>query len=778
MRLRSIQQKIALLSGLCVVAATVALLGYNAMAAHNSRAYVGERVNALSDRMTREGLQTLASTQAGAIRTALDSAFDAARDMARGFEVLAENQAKGATPSAERREQFNGVLLNVLKNNPSFNGAYSAWEPDALDGQDEAYRNRKDAGSDQTGRFLPYWTRDAAGHIAIQPLVEYDSHELHPNGVMKGGWYIGPQGGGGESLLAPLPYIVQGKSVYLATMSVPILVDGKFRGVAGADFDLSFVQKLAERVKDSVFGGKGAVAIVSSNGLVIASSERPDLIGQAFEKVHAEWKAYLGAVQGGSEQVVTDAGTDSIIAFSPITLGRTKTPWSVIVSVPPAVAAADAAALGAALDARNRDDTLFQILVGLLVAGAGIAAMWFVARSISQPVTHMTGAMRQLANQDFSAEVPGVERSDEIGGMAAAVLVFRENGLKLQASEKEAERQQGIADRERAANEAAKAELDRQRLQVVNSIASGLDRLSKGDMTSRLQQAFPDEYEKLRADFNTTADSLRAALTSIAQATDGISSGSDQIAQSSDDLSARTERQAASLEQTSAALNTITATVKQMAGGAGQAASLVANARGEAEASGVVVEQAVRAMGNIKSSSDRVNQIIGVIDEIAFQTNLLALNAGVEAARAGDAGRGFAVVASEVRALAQRSAEAAKEIKELIRASTAEVESGVDLVDRTGHALKAIIAKVLEIDELVKRISTSAAEQATGLNEVNAAVGEMDRVVQENAAMVEESTAAANALKNESLELSSLVGRFRIEEGQTARASAPSRRAA
>jgi methyl-accepting chemotaxis protein len=403
-------------------------------------------------------------------------------------------------------------------------------------------------------------------------------------------------------------------------------------------------------------------------------------------------------------------------------------------------------------------------LCGIL---AGIAAAWVISRSISNPVKHMTGAMEKLASGDLASEIPALANKDEIGAMAKAVQVFKNNGLKLRDSEAEAARQRAGAEQERAANEAARAEIQRQQEAVVASIAAGLERLSKGDLTNRLNQAFSAEYEKLRADFNATADSLQDALRTIAAATTGISTGSDQIASASDDLSRRTEQQAASLEETAAALNIITETVKTMAAGAAEAAKVVVTTRGAAETSGAIVQQAVEAMDKIKDSSNQISNIIGVIDEIAFQTNLLALNAGVEAARAGDAGRGFAVVASEVRALAQRSAEAAKEIKTLISASTKQVESGVVLVDKTGLALKDIIAKVAEMDALVRKISASSQEQATGIAEINTAVAQMDQVVQQNAAMVEESTAAAHALKNETLDLSTMVGKFQIETRST-----------
>jgi methyl-accepting chemotaxis protein len=267
-------------------------------------------------------------------------------------------------------------------------------------------------------------------------------------------------------------------------------------------------------------------------------------------------------------------------------------------------------------------------------------------------------------------------------------------------------------------------------------------------------------------------------IQGIAGAVHQIQSGSGEISTAADDLSRRTEQQAAGLEQTAAALDEITATVSLTADGAGHAREVVTSTRASAERGGRVVGDAIAAMSEIARSSKEVNQIIGVIDEIAFQTNLLALNAGVEAARAGDAGKGFAVVASEVRALAQRSAEAAKEIKALISTSGQQVDLGVDLVTQTGSALSEILGQITEIDSAVDEIAASAREQALGLGQVNTAVNQMDQVTQQNAAMVEQSTAASHALMREAESLQGLVGRFSVEARPAAPVQRPSARAA
>jgi methyl-accepting chemotaxis protein len=386
--------------------------------------------------------------------------------------------------------------------------------------------------------------------------------------------------------------------------------------------------------------------------------------------------------------------------------------------------------------------------------------------------------MGRLAQGELQATVEGADRRDEIGGMARAVQVFKEAGLEKLRLEEGAHVAAAQAEVERARHDAERAEAARQQQFVVESVAAGLERLSGGDLLFRLTETFASEYEKLRGDFNAAMEKLQVAMRSIATNAQGVQGGAGEITQASDDLSRRTEQQAASLEETAAALDQITATVRRTAEVAHEARELVSTSQADAERSGEVVRQTVGAMDGIESSSKQIANIIGVIDEIAFQTNLLALNAGVEAARAGDAGRGFAVVATEVRALAQRSADAAKEIKTLISASTQQVASGVKLVSETGQALGRIVTQVSQLNNLVTELAASAKEQASGLGEVNSAVNQMDQVTQQNAAMVQQATAASHSLEGEAAELARLVGQFRIgqEQADTAKPRAAPKR--
>ncbi|MDR3470509.1 MAG: methyl-accepting chemotaxis protein [Devosia sp.] len=311
-----------------------------------------------------------------------------------------------------------------------------------------------------------------------------------------------------------------------------------------------------------------------------------------------------------------------------------------------------------------------------------------------------------------------------------------------------------------------------ERARIVRSVGDAMRALAGGDLTYRMPDTLPAEYRQLREDFNSVLGTLEQIMDAIVQASRRVMEGAGEIAGGSSDLSRRTEQHAVSLEETAAALDQITAAVGRSADGAKQAQLAVSEAKGDAVRSGHVVREAVDAMGEIEQSSKQIALIIGVIDEIAFQTNLLALNAGVEAARAGDAGRGFAVVAQEVRALAQRSANAAKEIKALISGSSRPVERGVRLVGDTGHALNGIVGKVTAIDTLVADTSASAREQSTGLSEVNTAINRMDQITQQNAAMVEEASAAAAGLTKEAEVLANPVERFEIANGASAQSVA------
>ena len=416
-------------------------------------------------------------------------------------------------------------------------------------------------------------------------------------------------------------------------------------------------------------------------------------------------------------------------------------------------------------ESRARVVTALGLMLGGMVAVLA-GTFWAVRSWIVRPIGALSHVMTRLSGGDLEADVSGIDRRDEIGGMSRAVQRFKESGIEKREMEAAAAQQRQQAEAERTRSEALKAQADEQQAHAMEVLATGLDRLAAGDLASRIEEPLSTSFhERLRTDFNTAVDKLHEAIRLVAANASAISAGTSEITQAADDLSRRTEQQAASLEETAAALDEITATVGKTAVGASHALTAAATVKEDAAQSGEVVSGAVKAMGEIEQSSREIGQIIGVIDEIAFQTNLLALNAGVEAARAGDAGRGFAVVASEVRALAQRSASAAKEIKALISTSDQQVKRGVNMVGATGEALERIVQRVADVHYAIGEIAASAQEQASGLQQVNTAVNQMDQVTQQNAAMVEQSTAASHSLARETAELVALTHRFHLRAG-------------
>ena len=655
--------------------------------------------------------------------------------------ALAGSMGAAKTAGAHTRPALLELLKPAATAAPVVMGAWTIFEPGETLGSDAEAAGREDLAGTESGRFDAYWVRGKSG-LQFQAGADSDAQEPY---------YVTSFRSGRAAVLEPYTDNIDNTPVLMTSVTYPIISGGRTVGVAGLDIGLN---DLAARLNAIHPLGDGRVMLVSPTGAWLS---HPDAKLQmkpygdpGIEVIRAALdKGVAGRIKG----VRMNGGAAERFVI-PVRLNADGASWALVADVSHKAVAAPARRLATALFVGG-----FVLLAAVLAALAATST-----RVIRQPLARLVGAVRGLSEGRFEEPVPGGGTGDEVGEIAEALEGFRHQlaaNARLQAERAQADAE---AEAERARAEALRTSGEEQE-RVVRTLGEGLAGLAAGDLTLRAHQAFPTEYEPLRRDFNLATDALAQTLGEIVEAAGQLRGSASDISGAANELSRRTEQQAGSLEETAAALDQITATVRHASEGAGKAGAAAADARAVAEDSKTVVEAAISAMARIEASSSQITQIIGVIDEIAFQTNLLALNAGVEAARAGEAGKGFAVVASEVRALAQRSAEAAKQIKALIATSGAEVGAGVQHVGRTGEALGAILERIGDVHRLIAEIAASAREQASGLEAVNAAVGQMDQLTQQNAAMVEETSAAAEALKAQAQGLDRLVAGFRLPGG-------------
>ncbi|KUF11562.1 methyl-accepting chemotaxis protein [Pseudoponticoccus marisrubri] len=488
-----------------------------------------------------------------------------------------------------------------------------------------------------------------------------------------------------------------------------------------------------------------------------------ETLANALEDAGAAGRA--GLVVGADGAILAATGDDVLrsvlldLARDALAEGTAQATPDGMLRVEPVRQGADGPVLGMLALGWSADAALAEVAaakLSILAWAFGIFALmmgltiWALRRFLGTPLQRLGSAVRRVSEGDYDSEICVSRRADEIGAIGSDL-----------------ERLVATLQTARAAETARAQEMEAQ-VTVVDLLGKALDVLAEGVLTGDIDQPFPAEYETLRSNYNRAVTALRQAIGEVRGNADNIRNSAEEIARASDDLSRRTETQAATLEQSAAALEELLNSVNASATNADSADQAVRNAREIAARNGEIMKSAINAMGEIEKSSDQIGEIITVIDDIAFQTNLLALNAGVEAARAGESGKGFAVVASEVRGLAQRSAEAAQQIKDLITGSADQIQKGVRLVERAGVALDEVVDQVADISGMVTDIAKGAGEQAQGLNEINVGIANLDRVTQQNAAMVEQSTASAHMLRTDATHLGDLVNGFRTERAPEA----------
>lgn len=631
------------------------------------------------------------------------------------------------------RDALGEMTMQMLRTRPDLVGMALAFEPNALGGDDDLYLGHPYG--DESGRFVPYFVLGPAGEITMELL------DMSPEAGIEE-WYDRPIRENRTLITPPYNYPVQGNDMLIATVSGTVRIDGQAIGILAADMALD---RIAARIGQLRPFGDGRVYLVGGNDRWVAHHD----ISRLGHEVAPQEQAFLSGATTGQVYYVELADTETMVLTDTVRFPGIDETWMLVMTVPRATVFANVTATrnNAALTAAG------LMAVTLLV-------VWFGAQFISHPILKMTRVMEQLSQGRLETEIPYAGRGDEIGAMSAAVTVFRDN--TAEARRLEAETAAARTERE------AEVRTDSARQQrVVSEIAAGLERLAEGNLSepinSPVQDPFPTESEALRLSYNQVLERLSEVMARIADVAAAVRSGSDEINTAASEISHRAESQAATLEESAAALNELTESVRSTAQRSSSAEAASRDAREGARIGVDTIKEAVEAMRRIEASSEQITRIIGAIDDIAFQTNLLALNAGIEAARAGEAGRGFAVVASEVRGLAQRASESAREINGLIQESATQVESGSALVRRSGSSFEELLAQATEVAGLIGKIAVAASEQASGLDQINSGVTELDSVTQQNAAVAEETTAATVSLTQKSEELLRALSEFRLD---------------
>lgn len=633
------------------------------------------------------------------------------------------------------RAQLTAMLPALIE---KFDLVFGSWMLEDLNGFDGSKSEADPAiGTNANGEYTPYWTRGANGLELIVPDVinREEAYFALPASKRVG--------------VATEPYVeAEAGNMLMMSIVYPVITNEKLRGVLGVDVGL---ETLAASLKDQRPFGSGRIYLLTALGSWLTAPDQASVM-KPYE-FEGDAAAKAAALKGETVILENVIGADQQPVFRvvmPFDLPGLNTRWMVVEDVPVTV-----------VSKVVNQQTLILIAGGLVIMAAVIISLLIAVRLfIQKPIGSLLNEVGRLSGGDYEQPVAGQGRQDEVGALATSLDVFRHKLAEGRSLEAVAERQRLAAEEQRSQTEAERQGVAETQRKVVIALGKGLQQLADGNLSHRITEPFPGSYEELRDHYNSAVQSLEETVIRLNVTVDTLNGGTREISRSSDELSKRTEQQAASLEETTAALGEIADKLNESAGNAQLAAGKVKTACTEAERSGEVVRKAIAAMEGIEDSSSKVSQIIGVIDEIAFQTNLLALNAGVEAARAGEAGKGFAVVAQEVRELAQRSAQAAREIKALISASNEQVGQGVTLVAETGGALDRIAEQVQAIDSLMQQISRATGEQASGLREINTAVNHMDQATQQNAAMVEETTAASAVLNGEANTLSQMISRF------------------
>ncbi|MEL7965972.1 methyl-accepting chemotaxis protein [Vreelandella neptunia] len=686
MKFKSVRTLIATLVGGCILLVVTALVIYSVIANARSQALVESQTKELLERNIEARLTAIASAQTEEIKGELEHALTLATSLANTNAMIGQEDENGRPLMTMSRRELSLLVRQTVVDNTELLDAFIGWEPNAF-GSDARYTGREDQGYGPDGRFMPWWYRTESGDIEVLALgSDMENQERDADGIRRGEYYLCTKETKRSCVVDPHLYDYNGETLLVTSFNAPILVDNEFRGSAGVDLSVEFIQSLLEEANASLYDGAGEIALIASQGALAAYTSSPDLLGKHVENVlDADLQAGIAQAQQGEKVRRLDTEQGMTELYWPFSIDESGNPWVLMIRLPESAVLAGLNNLQEQMQSQRETSTLGMIGMGLVIAFLGLIASWLLGNSISRPLKQLADRMREIASGD-------------------------------------------------------------------------------GDLTQRLPVRGRDEGAELAIQFNAFAVKIHDVLVDVRTSSESVHHAANEIAMGGQDLSRRTDNAAASLQQTSASIEEITSTVQHTAASAKEANKLSQTASEVAREGGQVVANVVTTMEDITHASDKIGEIVTLMNSISFQTNLLALNASVEAARAGEHGRGFAVVADEVRKLAGRSSEAANDIQKLIEDSQSKVNNGTTLVRNAGSTMKEIVAHITRVTDVLEEINAATSEQSEGIKQVNIAVAELDRMTQENAAMVEESTTAAEQLKEQADHLAVTIGSFKMSQ--------------
>ena len=711
MRFKSIQSSVALMAGASILAVIVALVLYALFAGARTQTQVQERTQALLETVIDQRLNALAQAQVGQLQRQFERPMTVAKSLATLNSQM--GSADGSPGISLTREELSTLIAEYLKLNPELIDLYIGWEPNAFDQDDDLYVDQKENGYDNTGRFMPWWYREG-NQIKLDALTaeQMESEEIQPTGVRTGEYYLCPKETGKPCVIDPASYDFGGKQVLVAAFNAPIMVNGQFRGVAGNDLALDFIQELLTTAKAGLYDGAGELALIASNGTLIAATQDATLIGQPASKaIDAELLSQLK--QSSNDQPINklDEERQLLQLLLPFQVAGTSTRWTLAIVLPTSAVFADLNELQAGLTQQAEADTLGMALVGLLVAGIGMLVIWFVGYGIARPLRQMVAMLEDIAQGDGDlTRRLDVNRSDELGDIAKGFNTFL-------------------------------GKLQNMITQVVSSVQKVSD---SSEHTADIAIRTNTGVQKQLAEIELVATAVHE-MTATAQ-----------------DVARNATHAAEAANHADRAANQGKQTVQHTA----EAIAALAQEIG----------RAVSVVQTLAKDSENITAILVAIRGIAEQTNLLALNAAIEAARAGEQGRGFAVVADEVRNLAQKTQKATEEIQTMIQQlqqgtrdvvtvmedSQSKTEISVQQASQAAEALESITQAVSVINDMNTQIASAAEEQSAVAEDINRNVTNIGQVANEVAGGADEASQASAELTQLAEQQRRLINQFKV----------------